>query len=439
MHSISKNLKKIRMDRGWTQQQMADVLFVTRQTVSNWENGKVMPDIDTLFRIAEKLDITVDELLYGTHKSDRKIRKDLLGSVIILAVGAAIYLLAYAVQYYPHMNPFNMLPGTLSRMYARPLILFAIGMMSCQLLKISNIIQRFKGLRYRKMIRFCITAFIALQLIIFIPHIINEFAFMISGDYTDITGMQSFIENNRWFANILMFYQKLQFSYGVVSALVYPVLGFISELVQPFNVSEESVPNPDFTQFKNAVKNPAQFAKNLKQSFSALGTKRRKQLMIQLCAFIALIILQIFALNITKENLWYNMLHNLLQYSVITPWMYFLSAVLICNILKTGGLVTDDGINRYHKVISVTALTFMAINFAVFIPHILREFMIIADNAGLITVTGTYDITGWVLTGPKWFDKILKWFWQLAENGGVKKVIFYFIPGVLYSLSDDKK
>ena len=39
MHSIAKNIKMIRKEKGWTQQQMADFLFVTRQTVSNWENG----------------------------------------------------------------------------------------------------------------------------------------------------------------------------------------------------------------------------------------------------------------------------------------------------------------------------------------------------------------------------------------------------------------
>ena len=39
MYDISKNLKKLRQQRNWTQQQMADVLFVTRQAVSNWETG----------------------------------------------------------------------------------------------------------------------------------------------------------------------------------------------------------------------------------------------------------------------------------------------------------------------------------------------------------------------------------------------------------------
>ena len=58
MNQISKNIKQLRAEKGWTQQEMADVLFVTRQTISNWENGKSMPDVDTLIQIAEKLNIT---------------------------------------------------------------------------------------------------------------------------------------------------------------------------------------------------------------------------------------------------------------------------------------------------------------------------------------------------------------------------------------------
>ena len=55
----------IRKEKGWTQQQMADHLFVTRQTVSNWENNKSFPDLETIEQISEKLGIESKYLIYG--------------------------------------------------------------------------------------------------------------------------------------------------------------------------------------------------------------------------------------------------------------------------------------------------------------------------------------------------------------------------------------
>ena len=65
MHNIAKNIKMIRKEKGWTQQQMADHLFVTRQTVSNWENNKSFPDLETIEQISEKLGIESQYLIYG--------------------------------------------------------------------------------------------------------------------------------------------------------------------------------------------------------------------------------------------------------------------------------------------------------------------------------------------------------------------------------------
>ena len=46
--SIPKNIKRLRQQASLTQDQLAEKLFVTRQTVSLWENGKTQPDIETL-------------------------------------------------------------------------------------------------------------------------------------------------------------------------------------------------------------------------------------------------------------------------------------------------------------------------------------------------------------------------------------------------------
>ena len=63
---VGKNIKRLREAKGMTQEQLAEKLNVTRQAVSNWENEKTQPDIDTLHRISQELDTSIEELIYGT-------------------------------------------------------------------------------------------------------------------------------------------------------------------------------------------------------------------------------------------------------------------------------------------------------------------------------------------------------------------------------------
>ena len=65
MKQIGKHIKKLRMEQGMTQDQLAQALNVTRQAVSNWETGKTQPSIETLTAIAGLFGISVEELIYG--------------------------------------------------------------------------------------------------------------------------------------------------------------------------------------------------------------------------------------------------------------------------------------------------------------------------------------------------------------------------------------
>lgn len=50
---------------GLSQEALAERLHVTRQTISNWEGGKSLPDIESLKSLAEALEVPVERLLYG--------------------------------------------------------------------------------------------------------------------------------------------------------------------------------------------------------------------------------------------------------------------------------------------------------------------------------------------------------------------------------------
>ena len=73
MSVIGKNIKKIRTEKGMTQEQLAESLHVTRQAVSNWEQGKSQPDVETLSAMAEVFEVPMENLIYGkesyTHQS----------------------------------------------------------------------------------------------------------------------------------------------------------------------------------------------------------------------------------------------------------------------------------------------------------------------------------------------------------------------------------
>ena len=65
---IGKNIRRGREAKGFTQEELARRLTVTRQAVSNWENEKTQPDIDTLQKLAQHLDVSAEELIYGTKR-----------------------------------------------------------------------------------------------------------------------------------------------------------------------------------------------------------------------------------------------------------------------------------------------------------------------------------------------------------------------------------
>lgn len=58
---ISDLIKSARIEKGLTQQQLADVVFVTRQTISKWELGKSVPDQTSLILLYQYLDIKDNE------------------------------------------------------------------------------------------------------------------------------------------------------------------------------------------------------------------------------------------------------------------------------------------------------------------------------------------------------------------------------------------
>lgn len=103
---IGKKLKAARAKCGLTQEQAADKLYVTRQTVSNWETEKSYPDIVSIVRISELYEVSLDELLKGDDeimkhleettnvvKSNKRLLAAVVLNIIVMLVMFAAALL----------------------------------------------------------------------------------------------------------------------------------------------------------------------------------------------------------------------------------------------------------------------------------------------------------------------------------------------------------
>ncbi len=63
LHSLNENIKKLRLASGMNQVEFANLLGVTKQCVSNWENDNVLPSIEMLSKIADTFNVRTDYLI----------------------------------------------------------------------------------------------------------------------------------------------------------------------------------------------------------------------------------------------------------------------------------------------------------------------------------------------------------------------------------------
>lgn len=93
--AFEKNISELRRKNGISQEKLAEMVGVSRQAVTKWENGKANPDTENLIRLAEIFDVSVDELCRGeaTEKPQAKIHP---GGHILAGISLLI-LAAYCV------------------------------------------------------------------------------------------------------------------------------------------------------------------------------------------------------------------------------------------------------------------------------------------------------------------------------------------------------
>lgn len=127
--SFGENLIKLRRQKGWSQDDLANNLDLSRQAISKWENNTSKPDIDNLKKISNIFSIKIDELVNNeipdnkavtldVKKEEKKektitIVKLIIIAVIILYVISVIYkfcsllIIVNGVQKYANLNNYH--------------------------------------------------------------------------------------------------------------------------------------------------------------------------------------------------------------------------------------------------------------------------------------------------------------------------------------------
>ena len=70
--SFGESLRQLRIEKGISQQQLADILFVSRSSVASWETGRRLPDLETISRLSEFLGADVGSLLRAAEKNAQR-------------------------------------------------------------------------------------------------------------------------------------------------------------------------------------------------------------------------------------------------------------------------------------------------------------------------------------------------------------------------------
>lgn len=108
--NLGDKLIKLRKDNKMSQEQFAEEICVTRQTVSNWENYKNYPDISTIVKISDIFNISLDVLLKGDSKMindiDTKVKnsKKYRNILIIICSIFCILIISFSIYFINYNN-----------------------------------------------------------------------------------------------------------------------------------------------------------------------------------------------------------------------------------------------------------------------------------------------------------------------------------------------
>ena len=130
-----EKLQNLRKQKGLTQEELSEALYVSRTAVSKWESGRGYPNIDSLKAIAKFFSVTIDELLSGEealniaeadHRQKEMHFRDLVFGLLDCSVAMFFFLPFFGQKEAPAIQSVSLLTLTGSEPYLRVLYLIAV-------------------------------------------------------------------------------------------------------------------------------------------------------------------------------------------------------------------------------------------------------------------------------------------------------------------------
>ena len=110
---IGEKLRDARNQKGLTQEEVADEIHVSRQTISNWENNRSYPDIISVIELSNLYSISLDDLLKGDDammehlqestnvvKSNQKLLRAIILNIIVVILLVTLGMFLPSKSYY---------------------------------------------------------------------------------------------------------------------------------------------------------------------------------------------------------------------------------------------------------------------------------------------------------------------------------------------------
>ena len=141
MLSISEKLKKARLAANLTQEELAEKIGVSRQTISNWENGRSYPDVVSIIVLSDIYNMTLDSLLKGDSdmikhlKNSTDVTKSNKQVVAGLVIFGAMVVIGFLISDFVSVFPTGLIVVN---------IIVSLGLIAAAITVITKFIDRIK-------------------------------------------------------------------------------------------------------------------------------------------------------------------------------------------------------------------------------------------------------------------------------------------------------
>lgn len=223
MSNLSQNIRRYREQKSMSQEELAQKLYVTRQTISNYENGKTEPDLDRIEEMAVLFDVDVQELLQTKTKylfpKKKFIQLILLAAVLVIWMIIASHDIDQMRKYYVVPLSFLILCP-----FAASVLLSGIGYLIGDVLTESRLLKRVSMPLWVHRVSVILTSLICIGLIFSILMFSFYHIFYIE---LQTQGANQWISQGYVFWNQVRANIMLMFSFHPLLYGIFPILGFM--------------------------------------------------------------------------------------------------------------------------------------------------------------------------------------------------------------------